>query len=112
MTGMDDLIRALEEEHLREWPEFRPGDIIRIYERVSEGARERLQPFEGVVLRRSGSGTREMVTIRRIAAGVGVERTIPLHSPRLERIEVIKRHEIRQARPYWLRRIARLHKIQ
>jgi large subunit ribosomal protein L19 len=109
---MDDLIRALEEEQLRQWPEFKPGDIIRIYERVSEGARERLQPFEGVVLKLSGSGTRQMVTIRRIAAGVGVERTIPLHSPKLEKIEVIKRHRIRQARPYWLRRITRLHKIQ
>jgi len=112
MTGMDDLIRSLEEEQLRQWPEFKPGDIIRIYERVSEGARERLQPFEGVVLKITGSGTRQMVTIRRIAAGVGVERSIPLHSPKLEKIEVVKRHRIRQARPYWLRRITRLHKIQ
>ncbi|MGC9530512.1 MAG: 50S ribosomal protein L19 [Candidatus Bipolaricaulaceae bacterium] len=112
MAGTDDLIRALEEEHLKDWPEFRAGDIVRIYERVSEGVRERLQPFEGVVLRRSGSGTREMVTVRRMAGGIGVERTIPLHSPKLERIEVVKQHHIRQSRPYWLRRITRLHKIQ
>ncbi|MCR4391921.1 MAG: 50S ribosomal protein L19 [Candidatus Acetothermia bacterium] len=111
MTGMDDLIHALEAEHKREIPEFRPGDIIRCYERVSEGARERLQPFEGVVLKISGSGTRTMVTVRKVAAGVGVERTVPVYSPKLERIEVVKRHGIRKGRPYWLRRVARIHKI-
>lgn len=112
MTGMDDLIRALEAEQLRDVPEFRPGDIVRFYERVSEGARERLQPFEGVVLRISGSGTRTMMTVRKIAAGVGVERTVPVHSPKLERIEVVKRNTVRKSRPYWLRRVSRIHKIE
>ncbi len=110
MAGMDDLIRALEQDALRDVPEFGTGDIVRVYERVSEGARERLQPFEGVVLKRSGSGTGATLTIRKIAAGVGVERTFPVHH-KLERIEVVRSNSIRQARPYWLRRITRLHKI-
>ncbi len=110
MAGMDDLIRALDQDVVREVPEFNTGDIIRVYEHVSEGARERLQPFEGVVLKQSGSGSRKTVTIRKIAAGIGVERTFPLHH-KLERIEVLKRNNVRQARPYWLRRISRLHKI-
>lgn len=112
MTGMDDLIHALEAERVREVPEFRPGDIIRFYEKVSEGTRERLQPFEGVVLRVSGSGTRTMMTVRKIAAGVGVERTVPLHSPKVERIEVVKHNTVRKSRPYWLRRVSRIHKIE
>lgn len=112
MTGMDDLIHALEAEQVREVPDFRPGDIVRFYERVSEGARERLQPFEGVVLRVSGSGTRTMMTVRKVAAGVGVERTVPVHSPRLERIEVVKRNTVSKSRPYWLRRVSRIHKIE
>lgn len=112
MTGMDDLIRKLESQFVREdLPEFRPGDIIRLWERISEGARDRLQPFEGVVLKVSGTGTSKMVTVRRVAAGVGVERTVPLHSPRIERIEVVKRNTVRQGRPYWLRRVTRIHKI-
>ena len=97
---------------MREVPEFRPGDIVRFYEKVSEGARDRLQPFEGVVLRVSGSGTRAMMTVRKIAAGVGVERTVPVHSPKLERIEVVKRNTVRKSRPYWLRRVSRIHKIE
>ncbi len=110
MAGMDDLIRALEQDALREVPEFETGDIVRVFERVSEGARDRLQPFEGVVLKRAGSGTGATLTIRKIAAGVGVERTFPIHH-KLERIEVVRSNKIRQARPYWLRRITRLHKI-
>ncbi len=110
MAGMDDLIRSLEQDLVKEVPEFATGDIVRVYERVTEGTRQRLQPFEGVVLKRSGSGTRETMTVRRIAAGVGVERTFPLHH-KLERIEVLKRNNVRQSRPYWLRRISRLHKI-
>lgn len=113
MTGMDDLIRAVQAKFIRdEIPEFRPGDIIRLYERHTEGAHERLHPFEGVVLKISGTGADKTVTVRRIAAGVGVERTIPLHSPRIARIEVVKRNTVRQSRPYWLRRVSRIHKIQ
>lgn len=112
MTGMDDLIHALEAERVREVPSFRAGDIVRFYEKVSEGARERLQPFEGVVLKVSGSGTRTMMTVRKIAAGVGVERTVPVHSPNLDRIEVIKHNTVTKSRPYWLRRVGRIHKIE
>lgn len=112
MTGMDDLIHALEAPHLRDIPAFRPGDVVRFYEKVSEGARERLQPFEGVVLKVSGSGTRTMMTVRKIAAGVGVERTVPVHSPRIERIEVVRRNTVVKSRPYWLRRVGRIHKIE
>jgi large subunit ribosomal protein L19 len=113
MTGMDDLIRTVQTKFIRdEVPEFRPGDIIRLYERHSEGAHERLLPFEGVVLKISGTGANRMVTVRRVAAGVGVERTVPLYSPKIARIEVVKRNTVRQSRPYWLRRVTRIHKIQ
>ncbi|MGB9860942.1 MAG: 50S ribosomal protein L19 [Candidatus Bipolaricaulaceae bacterium] len=113
MTGMDDLIKAVEAKFIRNGiPEFRPGDIIRLYERHTEGARERLQPVEGVVLKISGSGANQTVTVRWVAAGVGVERTIPLHSPKIARIEVVKRNTVRKSRPYWLRRVTRIHKIQ
>ncbi len=113
MTGLDDFVYAVETQHLKkEVPEFRPGDIIRFYEKISEGARERLQPFEGVVLKISGSGTRTMMTVRKVVAGVGVERTVPVYSPRIEKIEVVKRTKVRRSRPYWLRRVARIHKIE
>lgn len=113
MTGMDDLIRAVTSQFARDdIPEFRPGDIIRLYERISEGTRERLQPFEGVVLKISGTGTNKTLTVRRVAAGVGVERTVPLFSPKIARIEVVKQNTVRQSRPYWLRRVTRIHKIQ
>jgi len=109
---MDELIQSLEAQKLREFPEFRPGDVIRFYEKISEGARERLQPFEGVVLRLSGSGTRQMATVRKVVAGIGVERTVALHSPKIEKIEVVKRNKVRRSRPFWLRRVARIHKIE
>lgn len=108
--GMDDLLRAVQEEAMRsaekeELPDFRPGDLVRVYERLSEGgARERVQVFEGLVLKKSGSGTSAMFTVRKISSGIGVERTYPLHSPKIERIEIVKRGDVRQARPYYLRR--------
>lgn len=102
---MDELLRSVEEEFLKdEIPDFRPGDTIRVYERISEGARERTQLFEGVVLKRSGGGTSEMFTVRKISSGIGVERVYPLHSPKIVRIELVKQGHLRQARPYYLRR--------
>ncbi len=105
---MDELLRAVQEEFLRskEIPDFRPGDLIRVHERISEGggARERVQVFEGLVLKRSGSGTSAMFTVRKISSGIGVERTYPLYSPKIERIEIVKRGRVHQARPYYLRR--------
>jgi len=105
---MDDILRAVEKEHLKDRGEFSPGDIVRIHERISEGAKERIQVFEGIVLKRSGSGTREMVTVRKISSGIGVEKTYPVHSPKIEKIEIVKKNRSRQARPYFLRRLRRI----
>ncbi|MCK4682785.1 50S ribosomal protein L19 [Candidatus Bipolaricaulota bacterium] len=105
---MDDILRAVEKEHLKDRGEFSPGDIVKIHERISEGAKERIQVFEGIVLKRSGSGTREMVTVRKISSGIGVEKTYPVHSPKIEKIEIVKKNRSRQARPYFLRRLRRI----
>jgi len=105
---MDDILRAIEKEHLKERGEFRPGDVVRIHERITEGAKERVQVFEGIVLKRSGGGTREMVTVRKISSGIGVEKSYPVHSPKIEKIEVVKQGNSRQARPYFLRRLRRI----
>jgi len=105
---MDDILRAVESEHLKEREAFSPGDIVKIHERITEGAKERVQVFEGIVLKRSGGGTREMVTVRKISSGVGVEKTYPVHSPKIEKIELVKERGSRQARPYFLRRLRRI----
>ncbi|MCK4355767.1 50S ribosomal protein L19 [Candidatus Bipolaricaulota bacterium] len=105
---MDDILRAVEKEYLKDRGEFSPGDIVKIHERISEGAKERIQVFEGIVLKRSGSGTREMVTVRKISSGIGVEKTYPVHSPKIEKIEIVKKNQSRQARPYFLRRLRRI----
>jgi len=106
---MDEILRAVEKAHLREGRnDFSPGDVVRIHERVAEGAKERIQVFEGLVLKRSGGGTREMVTVRKISAGIGVEKTYPLHSPKIEKIERVKENRTRQSRPYYLRRLRRI----
>ncbi|MDR5676394.1 MAG: 50S ribosomal protein L19 [Armatimonadota bacterium] len=94
----------VEQEQLkRDLPEFGPGDTVRVHFKVVEGGRERVQAFEGVVVARRGGGLRETVTVRRISHGVGVERIFPLHSPRLERIEVVRRGQVRRAKLYYLR---------
>ena len=106
---MDDIIRAVEKEYMKESTEdFSPGDVVKVYERVSEGAKERIQVFEGVVLKRSGSGTREMMTVRKISSGVGVEKTFPVQSPKIDKIEIVRRHRTRQSRPNFLRRLRRI----
>mgnify|MGYP002800522214 FL=1 len=99
-----DIIRELEQEQLKsEVTPFNVGDTIRVYAKVVEGSRERLQMFEGVVIKRQGGGIRETFTVRRIASGVGVERTWPLHSPRIDRIEVVRRGIVRRAKLFYLR---------
>ncbi|GBD28048.1 MAG: 50S ribosomal protein L19 [Armatimonadota bacterium] len=99
-----DKIALVEQEQLkRDLPEFGPGDTVRVHFKVVEGGRERVQAFEGVVVARRGGGLRETVTVRRISHGVGVERIFPLHSPRLERIEVVRRGQVRRAKLYYLR---------
>jgi len=105
---MDDTVRAIEQEHLKERAEFSPGDIVRIHERITEGAKERVQVFEGVVLKLSGGGSRRMVTVRKISSGIGVEKTFPVHSPKVETIELVKKGQSRQSRPYYLRRLRRI----
>ena len=85
---------------------FRPGDTVRVHVKVIEGEKERLQVFEGVVIRKRGEGTRASFTVRRISYGVGVERTFPLHSPRIDKIQVIKRATVRRSKLYYLRDLA------
>lgn len=99
-----DLIREIEREQMRsDLPDFGPGDNVRVHVKVVEGDRERVQVFEGVVLRRSGGGINETFTVRKMSQGVGVERTWPLHSPRIDRIEVTRRGKVRRARLFYLR---------
>ena len=101
-----NIIEALDKEQLRsDIPEFRAGDTVKVYVKVVEGTRERVQLFEGVVISRSGSGVREMFTVRRISYGVGVERTFPVHSPRREKIVVARKGIVRRAKLYYLRNL-------
>ena len=86
-------------------PEFRPGDTVRVHVRVVEGDKERIQVFQGIVIGRRGSGTRETFTVRKISGGVGVERIFPLHSPSIDRIELIRRGKVRRAKLYYLREL-------
>ena len=84
-------------------PDFAPGDTLKVHVRVVEGTRERVQVFQGVVIRRQGAGLRETFTIRKVSFGVGVERTYPVHSPAIDRIEVVTRGDVRRAKLYYLR---------
>jgi large subunit ribosomal protein L19 len=99
------LIREIESQQFKEEvPEFGPGDTVRVHAKVVEGSRERIQVFEGVVIRRRAGGINENFTVRRIAShGIGVERTFLIHSPRIERIEVVRRGRVRRAKLYYLR---------
>jgi len=100
-------IERIESEQLRtDLPEFRPGDTLRVYVKIVEGDKERIQPFEGVVLRKTRGGNRATFTVRKVSYGVGVERTFPLHSPRIERIDVVTRGHVRRARLYYLRELS------
>ena len=101
-----NIIQALEQEQLRsDIPEFAPGDTVRVHVKVVEGTRERIQAFEGVGIARSGTGVRETFTVRRISYGVGVERTFPVHSPRLDKIQLVRRGIVRRAKLYYLRNL-------
>ena len=101
-----NIIQALEQEQLRtDIPAFAPGDTVRVHVKVVEGTLERIQMFEGVVIARQGTGVRETFTVRRISYGVGVERTFPVHSPRLEKIDLMRRGIVRRAKLYYLRNL-------
>ena len=103
---MSNIIDVLEQEQLKnDIPACRPGDTVQVHVKVVEGTRERIQVFEGVVIKIKGGGIRETFTVRRVAYGVGVERTFPLHSPRIDKI-VVKRHgKVRRAKLYYLREL-------
>ncbi|MDI3257198.1 MAG: 50S ribosomal protein L19 [Kyrpidia sp.] len=103
---MHPIIRQLAEESLRkDIPAFRPGDTLRVHVKVREGNRERIQVFEGVVIKRRGGGISETFTVRKVSYGVGVERTFPLHSPQIDKIEVVRRGRVRRAKLYYLREL-------
>ncbi len=101
------LLGSVTESQLRsDVPDVEPGDTVRVHTKVVEGSRERIQVFEGVVLARRGSGTGETFTVRRIAShAIGVERTFPLHSPRIDRVEIVRRAKVRRAKLYYLRNL-------
>lgn len=101
---MSDIIRELEKEQLRtDLPKLEIGDTVRVYVKVVEGNRERLQNFEGIVIKMQGGGIRKSFTVRRMSYGVGVERTFPYNSPRIGRIEVVRHGVVRRAKLYYLR---------
>lgn len=111
------LIQKLTEGQLRtDLPEFRAGDTVRVHARIVEGTRERIQLFEGVVIKRHGFAISETYTVRKISSGIGVERTFPLHSPRVDKIEVIRHGRVRRAKLYYLRALhgkaARIQEIR
>ncbi len=99
-----DVIQDIEKEQLREdIPDLSPGDTVRVLVRVVEGDKERLQPFEGVVIARKGGGLRETFTVRKVSGGVGVERIFPIHSPSIAELKIIRRGKVRRAKLYYLR---------
>ncbi|MDQ0494248.1 MULTISPECIES: 50S ribosomal protein L19 [Paenibacillus] len=101
-----NIVQAITEEQLRkDMPNFRPGDTLKVHVKVIEGTRERIQLFEGVVIKRRGGGISETFTVRKISYGVGVERTFPLHSPKIDKIEVARRGKVRRAKLYYLREL-------
>jgi len=101
-----NTLDALDAQSLRDdIPAFRPGDTLKVHVRVIEGSRQRVQVFQGVVIRRQGSGIRETFTVRKISFGVGVERTFPVHTPNIAKIELMTRGDVRRAKLYYLREL-------
>lgn len=99
-----DIIRALEQQQIKEdLPEFGVGDNVKVHYRITEGNRERIQVFQGDVIRRQGESNRETFTVRKISFSVGVERTFPVHSPKIDKIEVVRKGAVRRAKLYYLR---------
>ncbi|AEN87901.1 50S ribosomal protein L19 [Priestia megaterium WSH-002] len=104
--AMQKLIEEITKEQLKtDLPTFRPGDTVRVHVNIVEGTRERVQVFEGVVIKRRGGGISETFTVRKISYGVGVERTFPLHTPKIAKIEVMRRGKVRRAKLYYLREL-------
>lgn len=109
-----DIIRSIEQEQLKaEVDEFRVGDTVKVYGKIKEGNRERVQVFEGIVLKRQGGSNRETFTVRKFSNGIGVEKTWPLHSPNVEKIEVVRRGKVRRAKLNYLRgRVGKRAKVK
>ena len=109
-----EIIKSIEAEQLKaEVPEFRVGDTVKVYGKIKEGNRERIQVFEGVVLKKQGGSTRATFTVRKASNGVGVEKTWPLHSPHVVKVEVIRRGKVRRAKLYYLRdRVGKAAKVK
>ncbi len=101
-----NLVEMIEKEQMRgDIPGFKPGDTVKVYVKIVEGQKERIQVFEGVVLRKKRGNSRAMFTVRKVSYGVGVERTFPLHSPVIDRVEVLTRGRVRRSRLYYLRQL-------
>ena len=99
-----DIIRAIEQQQIKQdLPEFHVGDNVKVHYRITEGNRERIQVFQGDVIRRQGESVRETFTVRKLSFGVGVERTFPLHSPKIGKLEVVRHGRVRRAKLYYLR---------
>ena len=111
---MSDIIRELEKEQLRtDLPKLEVGDTVRVFVKVVEGSRERLQNFEGIVIKMQGGGVRKTFTVRRVSYGVGVERVFPLHSPNVKNITVVRKGRVRRAKLYYLRdRVGKAAKVK
>ena len=103
---MSEIIRSIEQKQLRtDLPKISIGDTVRVWVKVVEGSRERLQAFEGVVIAMRNGGIRETFTVRRVSYGIGVERTFPMHSPRVDHVEIIRNGKVRRAKLYYLRNL-------
>lgn len=111
---MNDIIKAVEAEQLKsDVPVLTVGDTVKVYVKVVEGTRERLQAFEGYLIAKKGGGLSETITVRRVSYGIGVERTFPIHSPRIDKIEVLRHGQVRRAKLFYLRdRVGKAAKVR
>ena len=110
---MSDIIKEIENEALKEVNEFNVGDTVKVYGKIKEGNRERIQVFEGTVLKRQGTGARETFTVRKFSNGVGVEKTWPVYSPLVEKVEVVRKGKVRRAKLNYLRsRVGKAAKVK
>ena len=111
---MNNIVRAIEKENMRtDLPEIQIGDTVKVYVKVIEGTRERLQGFEGYVIAKKGGGIRETITVRRVSFGIGIERTFPLHSPKIAKIDRVRRNKVRRSKLYYLRdRVGKAAKLK
>ena len=110
---MNQIIKKIEDEQLREVADFNIGDTVRVHNKIKEGNRERVQVFEGIVIKRQGGGNRETFTVRKNSNGVGVEKTWPVHTPLIEKIEVVRKGKVRRAKLFYLRdRVGKKAKVK